>query len=212
MKRFKRLRNLVLTGVAATALLLVAGCSNTASTAVDVNAQSIQNPALAVDAADPIADQYAVFHTNMGDFTVRLYGSKAPITVKNFDALVERGFYDNLTFHRVISDFMIQGGDPAGNGTGGPGYEIPDEFVNDLHFDKAGILAMANSGPNTGGSQFFITVAPTPWLDNHHTIFGVVVKGLDVVERISEVKTDGRDQPIEPVVIKSISIEPIKNG
>lgn len=206
----KQVKKYMLTGLAIATLVATAACSSTTSTAVDVNAQELVNPALAADAAQPIADQYAEFHTNQGDFTVRLYGSKAPITVKNFDSLVEHGFYNKLTFHRVISDFMIQGGDPAGNGTGGPGYEIPDEFVNDLHFDKAGILAMANSGPNTGGSQFFITVAPTPWLDNHHTIFGVVVKGLDVVEKISEVKTDRHDKPVEPVVIESIEIEPVK--
>lgn len=207
---FKKMQKYVLTGLAIATLFATAACSNTASTGVDVNAQALANPALEADAKQPIADQYAVFHTNKGDFTVRLYGSKAPITVKNFDYLVEHGFYDKLTFHRVIKDFMIQGGDPIGNGTGGPGYEIPDEFVNDLHFDKAGILAMANSGPNTGGSQFFITVAPTPWLDNHHTIFGVVVKGLDIVEKISEVKTDRYDRPVDPVVIESINIEPVK--
>lgn len=165
----------------------------------------------AVDAT-PIADHYAVFNTNMGSFTVRLYGSKTPITVKNFDNLVDKGFYNGLTFHRIIDGFMIQGGDPVGNGTGGPGYAIPDEFVKDLHFDRAGLLAMANSGPNTGGSQFFITLAPTPWLDNHHTIFGVVIKGLEIVEKIGKVQTDRQDKPKTPVVIESITLKPLQKG
>ncbi|WP_127160456.1 peptidylprolyl isomerase [Veillonella sp. VA137] len=159
--------------------------------------------------ATPIADEYATIHTNKGDIKVRLYGSKAPITVKNFKSLIEQGYYNNLTFHRVIDGFMIQGGD---NKKGGPGYTIPDEVSNDLHFNKMGILAMANAGPNTGNAQFFITVAPTPWLDNKHTIFGVVVQGMDVVEAISRVPRDKRDTPKEPVVIQSIDLAPIPAG
>ena len=129
----------------------------------------------------PIADEYAIFDTNYGQFKVRLLGSKAPITVKNFDYLVKKGFYNGVTFHRVIEGFMIQGGDPDGTGAGGPGYTIPDEFSNDLQFNKMCVLAMANRGPNTGGSQFFITLGPTDWLDNKHTIFGTVVQGMDAV-------------------------------
>ncbi len=159
----------------------------------------------------PIADEYAVFNTNYGTFKVRLYGSKVPITVKNFEHLVKQGFYKGLIFHRVIEGFMIQGGDPNGNGTGGPGYDIPDEFVKDLHFNKMGMLAMANRGPNTGGSQFFITLGPTDWLDNKHTIFGSVVQGMDVVEKIGKVKTGAQDKPVEPVIINSISLEPIND-
>ena len=159
----------------------------------------------------PIADEYAVFDTNYGQIKIRLYGSKAPITVKNFDYLVKKGFYNGVTFHRVIDGFMIQGGDPTGTGAGGPGYEIPDEFSNDLHFNKMGILAMANRGPKTGGSQFFITLGPTPHLDNKHTIFGIVVQGMDVVEKIGKVKTDKNDKPVDPVTINSITIEPIKD-
>lgn len=140
---------------------------------------------------------------------MRLYGSKAPITVKNFKSLIEQGYYNNLTFHRVIDGFMIQGGD---NKKGGPGYTIPDEVSNDLHFNKMGVLAMANAGPNTGNAQFFITVAPTPWLDNKHTIFGVVVQGMDVVEAISRVPRDKRDAPKEPVVIQSVDLAPIPAG
>lgn len=157
----------------------------------------------------PIADQYATIHTNMGDIKIHLYGSKAPITVKNFNSLVQKGYYNGLVFHRVIEGFMIQGGD---NGKGGPGYDIPDEFVKDLHFNKMGILAMANRGPNTGNAQFFITVAPTQWLDNKHTIFGSVIQGMDVVEKISRVATDKNDKPKEPVVIQSIDITPIPEG
>lgn len=160
----------------------------------------------------PIADEYAIFDTNYGQIKIRLYGSKAPITVKNFDYLAKKGFYNGVTFHRVIDGFMIQGGDPTGTGAGGPGYEIPDEFSNDLHFNKMGILAMANAGPNTGNAQFFITVAPTPWLDNKHTIFGVVVQGMDVVEAISRVPRDKRDAPKEPVVIQSVDVAPIPAG
>lgn len=197
-------------GLGVVMLLFAAGCAKNNAEEV---AKEPENPAVAVSASQPIEDHYAIFHTSEGDFTVRLYGSKTPITVKNFDYLVKKGYYDKLIFHRVIEDFMIQGGDPKGNGTGGPGYEILDEFVKDLHFDKAGVLAMANRGPNTGGSQFFITVGPTPWLDNKHTIFGVVVRGLDVVEKISQVKTDKKDKPVMPVVIESITLEPLsKDG
>lgn len=159
--------------------------------------------------ATPIADQYATIRTNKGDIKVRLYGSKAPITVKNFKSLAEQGYYQGLTFHRVIEGFMIQGGD---NKKGGPGYTIPDEVSNDLHFNKMGVLAMANAGPNTGNAQFFITVAPTTWLDNKHTIFGTVIQGMDVVETISRVPTDRRDAPKEPVVIESIEVTPIPAG
>ena len=159
--------------------------------------------------ATPIADEYATIKTNRGDIKLHLYGSKAPITVKNFNSLVKKGYYDGLVFHRVIEGFMIQGGD---DGKGGPGYEIPDEFVKDLHFNKMGMLAMANRGPNTGGAQFFITVAPTPWLDNKHTIFGTVIQGMEIVEAISKVETDKNDRPKSPIVIESISIEPIPTG
>ena len=182
------------------------GPADTSSTATKTVAEN-QMPAFS---KAPIADEYAVFKTNMGDFKIRLYGSKAPITVKNFEYLVKKGFYNDLKFHRDIDGFMIQGGDPKGNGTGGPGYEIPDES-NDLHFNKAGMLAMANRGPNTGGSQFFITLGPTNWLDNKHTIFGEVVQGMDVVQKIGAVKTNRQDQPVKPVVIESIILEPIQD-
>ena len=157
-----------------------------------------------------------ILHTNKGDIKIELDFDKAPVTAKNFEQYVKDGFYDGVIFHRVIKGFMIQGGDPDGTGAGGPGYTIPDEFSNDLHFNKMGVLAMANRGPNTGGSQFFITLGPTDWLDNKHTIFGTVVQGMDVVEKIGKVKTGRNDKPVDPVIINTITLEPItddaKNG
>lgn len=148
----------------------------------------------------------AKFTTNLGNFTVSLFGDKAPKTVSNFITLAKDGFYNGLIFHRVIDNFMIQGGDPEGTGQGGPGYQFEDEFVSSLDFSKAGKLAMANSGPNTNGSQFFITVAPTTWLNNKHTIFGEVIEGMDVVVKISKVQKDQNDKPLTSVTIESIEI------
>jgi len=153
-----------------------------------------------------MANRIAVFNTTMGDFEIELFEDKAPKTTGNFIELVEKGFYDGLIFHRVIADFMIQGGCPNGIGTGGPGYEIEDEFHPDLRHSGPGVLSMANRGPNTGGSQFFITLAATAWLDGHHAVFGQVVKGMDVVEKIGVTKTDFRDRPLEPVIMKKITI------
>lgn len=149
---------------------------------------------------------FAVFKTNNGDFTVELFAEKAPITVENFVTLAKDGFYDGTIFHRIIADFMIQGGDPEGTGRGGSGQNIPDEFGEGLDFSQPGILAMANAGPNTGSSQFFVTVVPTPWLQNHHSIFGKVVKNYDVVEKISRVQTDYADKPLEDVVLNTVEI------
>lgn len=164
---------------------------------------------------------YAIFDTSAGKITCRLFPEQAPETVANFAGLargtkefvevssgqrVKRPFYDGMGFHRVIPDFMIQGGCPLGTGTGGPGYQFKDEFVKGLGFDQPGKLAMANAGPNTNGSQFFITVAPTEWLNNHHTIFGEVVEGQDVVNRVSTLPRDRHDRPSTPVVINSIKI------
>jgi cyclophilin family peptidyl-prolyl cis-trans isomerase len=148
----------------------------------------------------------AVFETSMGNFKVELFEGKAPVTVKNFKTLANKGFYNGLIFHRVIAGFMIQGGDPNGNGTGGPGYNIPDEFNKDRRHSSEGILSMANAGPNTGGSQFFITLAPTPWLDNKHSVFGKVIEGLDVVRAIGNVKVGAQDKPAVDVIIKKITI------
>jgi cyclophilin family peptidyl-prolyl cis-trans isomerase len=157
----------------------------------------------------------ANFETNLGAFTVELYPKQAPKTVKNFVELSERGFYNGISFHRVIKNFMIQGGDPTGTGSGGEsiyGGPFEDEFHPDLMHDQPGILSMANAGPGTNTSQFFITVAPTPWLNAKHTIFGRVVEGMEMVNKISEVPTNNLDQPNNPVVINKISIQKIKNN
>lgn len=168
---------------------------------------------------------YAVFDTTMGPIVCRLFPDKVPETVKNFvglangtkrwfeqkkSAWTQRRYYDGLTFHRVIPNFMIQGGDQLGNGTGGIGYNFKDEFSSDLKFDKLGRLAMANAGPNTNGAQFFITVAPTEWLNNHHSIFGEVVEGQAIANAISEVARTADDKPNTPVVMKKVTIVEVR--
>jgi cyclophilin family peptidyl-prolyl cis-trans isomerase len=153
-----------------------------------------------------MANPMAVLDTGMGAIRLELFASETPITVQNFVKLCRSSFYDGLTFHRVIDGFMIQGGCPRGDGTGGPGYAIKDEFVANLKHSAPGIISMANAGPNTGGSQFFITLAPTPWLDGKHTVFGKVVEGLDVVQSIGKVHTDTGNRPLESVKIKSAKI------
>lgn len=151
--------------------------------------------------------QTATFETSMGTFKIELFNDLAPKTVKNFTDLAEKGFYDGIIFHRVIEKFMIQGGCPQGTGMGGPGHTIPDEFGKGLKHDKPGMLSMANAGPNTGGSQFFITLVPTPWLDGKHAIFGQVVEGMDIVEKIGKVPTDSRDRPLQKVIINKLTIK-----
>jgi peptidyl-prolyl cis-trans isomerase B (cyclophilin B) len=147
----------------------------------------------------------ATLHTNQGDIAVELYDDDAPKTVENFLSLARKGFYDGVIFHRVIPDFMIQGGDPTGTGSGGPGYTFEDEF-ND-HPVARGALAMANAGPNTNGSQFFIVTArECPWLDGKHTVFGEVAEGMDVVDALERVPTDASDRPAEPVGIEKIEV------
>ena len=147
------------------------------------------------------------FRTSQGLFRAELYEDRAPMTSANFVSLVEKEFYDGVIFHRVIDGFMIQGGDPTETGRGGPGYTIADEFGPGLGHDAAGILSMANAGPDTGGSQFFITIAPTPWLDRKHAVFGRVVEGMDVVRNIGKVKTARGDRPVEDVVMKEVKVE-----
>ncbi len=168
----------------------------------------------------PQEETFATFETTMGKIEIRLLTDKAPKTVANFTGLADgtkpwtdrtgqkksSRFYDGLVFHRVIPDFMIQGGCPLGTGTGGPGYRFEDEFHATLKFDRGGLLAMANAGPGTNGSQFFITEGPTPHLTNKHTIFGEVVSGMDVVKAIARVPVDGRDKPKTPVVMSRVVI------
>ena len=164
----------------------------------------------------------ATLQTNAGPVVIRLFPDHAPKTVRNFVELAEGGkqwtdprtgrattdkLYDGTVFHRVIPDFMIQGGDPLGSGRGGPGYQFGDEIHPDLAFDRPYLLAMANAGPGTNGSQFFITVAPTPWLNGKHTIFGEVIEGTDVIDLISRVKTGSQDRPVEDVVIESVTVD-----
>jgi peptidyl-prolyl cis-trans isomerase A (cyclophilin A) len=170
------------------------------------------------------AGTYAHVDTTEGSFTIRLFDKEAPHTVANFVGLAEgtkewtdpesgqkktAPFYDGVIFHRVINGFMIQGGDRLGLGTGGPGYQFADEFNPALRHDRPGILSMANAGPNTNGSQFFITLAPTPHLDNRHSVFGEVVEGLDVVKRIGAVPTGRQDRPVTPVVMRKVTISRI---
>ena len=164
----------------------------------------------------------ATLRTNRGDVVLRLFPDHAPKTVRNFVELAEgtrewtnpatrkasqEPLYNGTIFHRVIPDFMIQGGDPLGTGRGGPGYEFGDEIHPDLAFDRPYLLAMANAGPGTNGSQFFITTAPTPWLNGRHTIFGEVIEGADVVDLISRVKTGSQDRPVEDVTLESVTID-----
>ena len=144
--------------------------------------------------------------TNMGAIVAEMFEDKAPKTTENFISLVNKGFYDGVVFHRVIDGFMIQGGDPTGTGMGGPGYQIPDEFGPGLTHDDEGYFSMANAGPNTGGSQFFITLAPTPWLDGHHAVFGKVVDGIDVVRKIGVAKTDFRDRPVNEISMEKVEV------
>jgi len=175
------------------------------------------------DARKPAGKVLAHFTTTEGAFTVELFEKDAPKTVANFVGLADgtkewtdpksgakmkKPFYDGLIFHRVIPNFMIQGGDPLGTGTGDPGYKFADEFGSGRKLDKAGILAMANAGPNTNGSQFFITLAPTEWLNGKHTVFGEVVQGMNVINKIGATKTTKPgDKPVTPIVIQSVKIE-----
>jgi len=144
--------------------------------------------------------------TSMGDIHADLYKAEAPKTVENFVTLANKGFYDGLIFHRVIPNFMVQTGDPTGTGTGGPGYTFNDEFSPKLRHNAPGIFSMANSGPGTNGSQFFITEGPTPWLDNHHSVFGKVTKGIEVVVQIAHVPRDTHDKPLKTVTMKKVTV------
>lgn len=182
-------------------MFVVAGCSQGESAKTQTPAETKQ------EQKQTGPNRIAVFETNKGIFKIELFEDLAPVTTGNFIKLSQDGFYNGLIFHRIIAGFMIQGGDPKGNGTGGPGYTIKDEFSPKLKHDKKGILSMANAGPNTGGSQFFITLAPTAWLDGKHAVFGQAVEGMDVVEAIGKVKTDGRDKPLDDVIVKKVTIQ-----
>lgn len=160
---------------------------------------------------DPTTKYTAVIRTTAGNMEFELFAERAPVTVNNFIFLAEEGFYNGVIFHRVIPSFMIQGGDPTGTGRGGPGYKFVDEFAASLIFDEPGKLAMANSGPNTNGSQFFVTTIPTPFLNGAYTIFGKVVHGQDVANAISLSATDPSDRPVTPIVILGINIATTPN-
>jgi len=166
-------------------------------------AQYSSMPPIAIDVT---ARYTAIIRTNMGSMVIELFADQAPVTVNNFIFLANDGFYNGLIFHRVIPSFMIQGGDPTGTGTAGPGYRFQDEFVAELTFAQPGILAMANSGPGTNGSQFFVTTAPTPHLNGAHTIFGQIIQGQDIANAISLTETGPGDRPTTPVVIQGIDI------
>jgi cyclophilin family peptidyl-prolyl cis-trans isomerase len=156
------------------------------------------------------ADETATIDTNMGAIRVKFFSQTAPKAVENFKGLARKGYYDGVVFHRVIDGFMIQGGDPTGTGRGGQsfwGKPFEDECTPSVRFDRKGLLAMANAGPRTNGSQFFITLAPTDWLQGKHTIFGEVVGGLDVVEKIGKVKVGAGDKPVQPVSMTKVTIE-----
>lgn len=154
-----------------------------------------------------MANRTAVIETNKGTMEFELFEDKVPLTTKNFIDLIEKGFYNGLIFHRIISKFMVQGGCPKGKGTGGPGYKIKDEFHHRLKHTGKGILSMANAGPNTGGSQFFITLAPCQWLDNKHSIFGKITDGKRVLDIIGDVDVNSQDKPINDVVMEKVWVK-----
>jgi peptidyl-prolyl cis-trans isomerase A (cyclophilin A) len=175
-------------------------------------ASAVYTDAVSIESDYMANETYAVFDTTEGSFKAKLFATEAPKTVQNFVELADgtktgKPFYDGIVFHRVIPNFMIQGGCPEGTGRGGPGYKFADEFHPELKHGKHGYLSMANAGPNTNGSQFFVTVAATPWLDNKHSIFGEVVEGYDVVKKISEVPRGAQDRPVKEVRINSVKIE-----
>ncbi len=181
-------------------MFLLAGC---AGNRAEVSNQPQEQPA---EKAAETGIVKIKIETNMGDILADLDAKNAPRTVENFVKLAKKGFYDGLIFHRVIPDFMLQAGDPTGTGMGGPGYSFEDEFSPNLRHDSPGILSMANSGPDTNGSQFFITEVPTPWLDNRHSVFGRVTEGMEVVHQIAQVPRDSQDKPLTAVTTKKVTV------
>ncbi len=191
--------------------LLIAGCSSSNSNESVKKEKGKTVEQNTNEQMNAKKNDVAVMKTNMGTIELQLFPDKAPKTVENFEGLAEKGYYNGVIFHRVIDGFMIQGGDPSGTGRGGEsiwGRPFEDEIDRSLQFDSEGILAMANSGPNTNGSQFFITLAATPWLNGHHTIFGKVISGMDIVRAIGKVQTTKPfDKPVKDVVIENVTIE-----
>jgi len=197
-------------------ILLLVGCKDSNSSS-NGKEQSKNNESTIMNAQETTQDSttIAIVKTNMGTIEIELFADKTPKTVENFIGLANKGYYNGVIFHRVIEKFMIQGGDPTGTGRGGEsiyGAKFNDEFVSSLKHDSTGILSMANAGPNTNGSQFFITLAPTPWLDGKHTVFGKVINGMDVVNAIGKVETSKPgDKPVKDVVMETVTIEKRKN-
>jgi cyclophilin family peptidyl-prolyl cis-trans isomerase len=196
-------------------IVLILGCKDSDSdkeqNANDNNStQTIQENLMIDITTNADSMLVAIIETNMGTIEFELFANATPKTVENFVGLANKGYYNGIIFHRVIDNFMIQGGDPTGTGRGGEsvwGEEFKDEIVDSLIFDKPGLLAMANAGPNTNGSQFFITTVKTPHLNGHHTIFGKIIKGMDVVNAIGKVKTGPNDKPVKDVVMEKVAIE-----
>jgi len=188
--------------------LFLSGCASQApkvtpvATPVPTSPTSITTPEIVKE--DTIVK--IKIETTLGDIYADLNETEAPKTVENFVTLAKKGFYDGIIFHRVIPGFMIQTGDPTGTGMGGPGYQFPDEFSKKLRHSEAGVLSMANSGPNTNGSQFFITDAATPWLDDHHSVFGKVTQGMDVVQKIAQAQRDRQDKPVQKIVMNKVVV------
>jgi cyclophilin family peptidyl-prolyl cis-trans isomerase len=203
--------------------LFLAGCATSGSRSVPAEkpvppaakTEAVSTPALPVSSVTPTPaaetgkEEKIVkikIETTMGDIYADLYESEAPKTVANFVTLAKKGFYDGIIFHRVIPNFMIQTGDPTGTGMGGPGYQFADEFSQKLRHDKPGVLSMANSGPGTNGSQFFITVVPTPWLDDHHSVFGQVTQGMEVALKIAQAPRDRQDKPVQTIAMNKVVV------
>lgn len=193
-------------------ILLLVGCKDSNSSS-NGKEQSNNNESTIMNAQETTQDSVtiAIVKTNMGTIEIELFADQTPKTVDNFVGLANKGYYNGIIFHRVIANFMIQGGDPTGTGRGGEsiyGAKFNDEFVATLKHDSTGILSMANAGPNTNGSQFFITLVPTPWLDGKHTVFGKVINGMDVVNAIGKVETSKPgDKPVKDVVMETVTIE-----
>lgn len=189
--------------------LLLAGCASQAPKVMPVATPVPAAEAISTPTPETVKDDTIVkikIETTKGDIYADLYKAEAPKTVENFTTLAKKGFYDGIIFHRVIPGFMIQTGDPTGTGMGGPGYQFGDEFSKKLRHDKPGVLSMANSGPNTNGSQFFITEVATPWLDGRHSVFGQVTGGMDVVLAIAKAPRDRQDKPVEKIAMNKVTV------